>query len=97
MIKYLVVDGNLHGTGIRDYYNGGYIEPETLGLDLEIIQRIYKWVCLYEDEHYNNFENKNIIKQLDDEGKEIAVLIKKELKGSKVSYFSSALLATSII
>jgi hypothetical protein len=96
-MKYLVVDGNLHGTGIRDYYNGGYIEPESLGLDLNIVQRIHKWMDVYENEHYNSFENEDMIKQLDDEGKEIAFLIKRELKNIKVYYFSAALLNTYII
>ena len=39
-MKYLVVDGGLSGTGIRDKYDGGYINPADLGLNPEITAHI---------------------------------------------------------
>ena len=42
-MKYLVIDAALSGTGIRDKYEGGYIDPDDLGLSLatKIILRQY--------------------------------------------------------
>jgi hypothetical protein len=31
-MKYLIVDAELSGTGVRDKYLGGYIDPEDLAL-----------------------------------------------------------------
>lgn len=83
--------------GRRDYYNGGYIEPESLQLKLETIKWINEWVCKYEDEHYNEFKNLELVKKLDQEGKDIAVAIKKELGDIKISYYSARVLSTVII
>lgn len=89
-MKYLVIDALLHGTGIRDYYEGGYILPEDLALSKNIKERLEKFLSVYENEHYNNYSNETVIKKLDEEGKEIALMIKNELRNVKVSYFSDA-------
>ena len=87
-MKYLVIDAALSGTGIRDKYEGGYINPEDLGLSLSIKQKLNKWLSKYENEHYNGFTDDNIINELDREGKEIALIIKNELSEVKIEYFS---------
>ena len=89
-MKYLLIDAALHGTGIRDYYEGGYIDPDTLGLNDEIIEKINKWLLKYENEHYDSFENLSTINTLDNEGMEIAGIIKKQLPEAKIDYYSAA-------
>lgn len=39
-MKYLVVDGELSGTGIRDAVEGDYIELDDLGLRDDLAHRI---------------------------------------------------------
>lgn len=96
-MKYLVIDAALGGTGIRDKYDGGYIATEDLGLSLSTRQRLNEWLSKYEDEHYNGFTDDNIINELDQEGMEIALLIKNELSEVKIEYFSDARLTSEII
>jgi hypothetical protein len=96
-MKYLVIDAALSGTGIRDKYEGGYIDTEDLDLSLLIKQRLKEWLSKYESEHYNGFTNDTIINELDQEGREIALIIKNELSEVKIEYFSDARLTKEII
>jgi len=97
IMKYLVVDGCLHGTGIRDYYEGGYINPKELNLSYNLIKQLEIWLGKYEDEHYNGYSDNNNISSLDLEGKELAIKIKNELKNIKVAYYSDARLIKEIV
>lgn len=90
MIKYLVVDGMLHGTGVRDYYGGGYVQPELLDVSSRLKERLRSWLIKYEEEHYNNYSNKEKIDELDLEGINIAKALKEELQDCKISYYSNA-------
>jgi hypothetical protein len=96
-MKYLVIDAALNGTGVRDKYEGGYIDPEDLNLSLSTKQRLNEWLSKYENEHYNGFTDDNIINELDQEGKEIALMIKSELSEVKIEYFSDARLTDEMI
>lgn len=96
-MKYLVIDASLSGTGIRDKYEGGYISPNELGLSFVVIDRLNQWLSKYENEHYNGFTDAHIINELDQEGKEIAILIKSELSEVKLEYFSDARMTTETI
>lgn len=96
-MKYLIIDASLRSTGIRDYYNGGYIEPKDLGLSSEVIKKLSDWLLRYEDAHYNGFNDDNLIEELDKEGKEIAYSIKKELLNVKMEYFSDAKMTKEVI
>lgn len=96
-MNYLIVDGGLSGTGIRDKYEGGYLSPESLGLNNSLVYQINTWLLKYENEHYNEFNNVNIIDELDKEGNEIARKIKDELIDIKVEYFSAARMTREII
>ncbi|MBW8360992.1 MAG: hypothetical protein K0M56_02255 [Kaistella sp.] len=96
-MKYLVIDAFLNGTGIRDKYNGGFIDPKELGLSSNIITRIEKWLINYENEHYDGYANEQNISSLDQEGKEIALLIRKELAEVKIEYFSDARMISELI
>ncbi|GAA4778056.1 hypothetical protein GCM10023231_00640 [Olivibacter ginsenosidimutans] len=90
-MKYIVVDASLHGTGIRDYYAGGYIDPSALGLSDGLVQRIRTWLNRYETEHYNSFQDIKLINALDSEGRDIARMLKSEVsEETKIDYFSSA-------
>jgi len=96
-MRYLVIDATLNGTGIRDQYEGGYIKPEDLRLSSATIQKLKDWLLKYENEHYNGYENKELVNELDMEGKELAQIIKKELTTIKMEYFSDALMKKEII
>lgn len=96
-MKYLVIDACLNGTGIRNKYDGGYFVLDDLGLSCEIINRLNQWLPKYENEHYNGFADDYVIYELDQEGREIALMIKNELTGIKVEYFSDALMTTKIL
>jgi hypothetical protein len=89
-MRYLVIDALLNGTGIRDEYEGGYIDPKSLGISNELIDRLSKWLIAYEEEHYNNYSNIKIIDNLDCEGKAIALRIKNEVGDVKITYYSDA-------
>ncbi len=96
-MKYLIVDAEVNTTGLRDQNESGHIHPEDLQLSLETTQRLNEWVARYEAEHYNGFENTTLIDELDQEGKEIALIIKNELSDVKLQYFSAAKLTTEFI
>jgi hypothetical protein len=96
-MKYLIIDASLNGTGIRDKYEGGYISPEDLGLSISTKKKLNEWLLKYENEHYNGFIHDNVIEKLDQEGKEIALLIRNELIKVKVEYFSDARLNNELI
>lgn len=96
-MRYLVIDATLNGTGIRDQYEGGYVKPEDLRLSSETTKRLKDWLLKYEIEHYNGYENKELVNELDMEGKEIAQIIKEELTTIKMEYFSDALMKKEII
>lgn len=97
MCRYLVVDGFVNGTGIRNYYEGGYVEPSNLMLSQETLQRLEAWLAGYKKEHYREFSDEEKVKELDEEGKRIALLIREELKDSKIRYYSAATLKTEDI
>lgn len=90
MNRYLIIDGMLNGTGIRNQYEGGYIDPESLGLSSAIIEKLRQWHRKYEEEYFNGYKNKVLIQELDEEGIKIAIVIKDELREGKISYFSDA-------
>ena len=42
-MRYLVIDGILGGTGIRNQHEGGYIDPEQLLLSDQLLARLKEW------------------------------------------------------
>jgi len=89
-MRYLVIDGELSGTGIRDKYNGGYISPVDIGLNNTITNWISEWLLRYENAHYNEFADKIIVDELDKEGKKIAITMKNQFPEIDFEYFSAA-------
>jgi hypothetical protein len=91
--RYLIVDGMLSGTGIRDAVEGGYIDPEQLGISQEIIGDIASWLARYEHAHYFQFADSEEVETLDREGRHLCERLRAELVNSKIEYFSSAKMA----
>lgn len=89
-MEYLIIDAALNGTGIRDKYNGGYLDPKALGISFSTITRLNEWLLRYEYEHYNGFNDNNSIDELDKEGECIAQIVKQEMLDVKVEYYSAA-------
>ena len=86
----LVVDGMLSGTGIRNAHEGGYIEPNEIGVSAALCEEISSWLERYEDAHFHQYEDAEINQSLDKEGIEIAVKLRSEIPNATISYFSSA-------
>ena len=89
MNRYLVIDGVLNGTGIRNYYEGGYINPKDLNLSAGLLQLINEWLSKYWEAFYLDYNDKLSVDALDAEGERIARLVQGEL-GGKVWYYSDA-------
>jgi len=86
------VVGTLSTTGILDGANGGYLEPEEVGLSAELTLRLTNWIAEYDAEHYRGFKNELRVQELDREGKEIAIAIRQEIPDTKIAYYSDALM-----
>ncbi len=80
----------LSGTGVRDAGNGGYLELNEIGISVTLQVRIKAWLAHYEDAHFHQFNDERRVAALDEEGVEIARMIKTELPSAKVAYFSHA-------
>jgi len=96
-MKYLVVDALFNGTGIRDYYTGDYLKPETLNLEAVTTIKIHDWLFRYKSEHHKGYINDDVINELDREGREIALKIKNELLEVKIEYYSDARMTREIM
>ncbi len=89
-MKYLVIDGYLNGTGIRDKYEG-YIPLSELNLSAALSERIELWLQKYWNEFYANYPKKDKVANLDAEGVEITRAVSRELpEDYKLEYFSDA-------
>jgi hypothetical protein len=89
-MRYLIVDGMLSGTGIRDPLIGKYLDPNEVGFSSELVRRIEKWVIEYETAHYCQFNDEAENQRLDQEGIEIARQAQSQLPEMKIEYFSNA-------
>jgi hypothetical protein len=89
-MRYLIVDGMLSGTGVRDAVSGGYVALAELGLSPSVVEMIASWLALYEAAHYRQFDDSGEVKALDDIGLQLCDRLALELPGNKVGYFSAA-------
>ena len=89
-MRYLTIDGMMSGTGIRDSVEGGYVKPGELNLSDQLQERLAHWLRRYEEAHYRQCDDAGEVAALDAEGLAIARLVRGELPGSKVEYFSDA-------
>lgn len=98
MFRYLIVDGMVSGTGIRNLNEEiQYIKPESLGISSELIEKLNTWHSKYKEQFYQNYADENVVCALDLEGIEISKAILNELKNCKLSYFSDAKLTKHIV
>ncbi|MBF5046245.1 hypothetical protein FGE12_27765 [Aggregicoccus sp. 17bor-14] len=89
----MTIDGLMSGTGIRDSFAGGYISPSDLKLSELLQRRISNWLSRYEQAHFRQYDSVDELSELDAEGLAIARVVRDELPGSKVEYFSSGRMA----
>ena len=89
-MRYLLVDGMMSGTGIRDAVEGGYLDPKDLELSEPLVRRISLWLLAYEEAHLEQYSDKDNIAALDAEGRKIRDQVREELPDAKVSYYSDA-------
>jgi len=86
--RYLVLDGKLEGTGIRDKYEG-FIQPEQLPISDELVQDIRSWSQRYQNRNRNFKPDENKLYELDLDGIELLKKISIELGLEyKIHYFS---------
>jgi len=88
--RYLVVDGELSGTGIRDGINGGYLKTSELGISKFLSSGISLWQTRYELAHFRAYADSVEVDKLDAEGLVLRQKLSVELAEAKVQYFSSA-------
>ena len=74
------------GTGIRD--DKEYLDPESLGLSGDLVNRLKVWHESYRNEFFKGFEDKSLIHKLDEEGIEISKAVINEYRDCKVAYLS---------
>lgn len=90
VMKYLVVDGMMSGTGLRDGVDGGYLELECCGLSDALVERMRHWLRDYEEAHFDQYGAEDVVARLDKEGLSIRDAVSNELPTAKVQYYSSA-------
>ena len=88
--RYLVVDGNLSGTGVRDAVEGGYLTPSVIGVSDGLGDEIAAWQKRYELAHFRSYTDLAEVDKLDAEGLALRQKLSVELAQAKVQYFSSA-------
>ena len=89
-MRYLIIDGMLSGTGVRDAIGGGYVEHAELGLSPNVVEAIASWLVRYETAHYLQFDDPREVEALDNIGLELCDRLAQELPGNKIGYFSAA-------
>ncbi len=90
MKKYLVVDGMMSGTGVRDMLEGGYLKLDELALSLSLREEIKSWLLRYEDAHLLRFDDLEEVKKLDKEGVNVVLKMREEIPSAKIEYYSNA-------
>ena len=62
-----------------------------------LIDKLKKWLTKYGSEFFNQYSDSERIKTLDEEGEQVAILVKKECANTKVEYYSDAMMNTLYI
>lgn len=65
---YLVIDGSLSGTGVRDAVDGGYLTAFTIGISEFLGDEISAWQQRYELAHFRAYADSAEVDKLDAEG-----------------------------
>jgi len=93
-MRYLVVDGMLSGTGVRDAIEGGYLDLCGLGISSDIAKEVSRWQARYEHAHFVQFADVVEVAFLDAQGLSICERLMDELPDAKIGYFSAAEMRT---
>lgn len=92
-MKYLTIEADINGTGIRDDFNDP-MQVSELNLNSDLEKRLEKWLKKYQQHiRLMSVEKKSHfnIQDLDGEGVKIAKQIKGALKDeAKICYYSDA-------
>lgn len=96
-MQYLIVDGMLSGTGVRDAVEGGYVSLSSLALSESLKEDLNLWLKEYENEHYSSYSDSSRIIELDEQGLRLAKQLKAELNECKIGYYSAALNKSMLI
>jgi hypothetical protein len=100
-MRYLTITADYLGTGVKDDY-AGPVDPQTLNLPQEIIQRISRWVAAYQplillNDNDRSFR-KEEIERLDQDGLALARDIKNHFgEKAKIQYYSEGKLQRLLI
>jgi hypothetical protein len=86
-----LIDGMLSGTGIRNAVDGGYVQPEAIGLSPLLVSDVADWQRRYEEAHFAGFPDLAVAK-LDQEGQTLMSRVQVELPDKCVGYFSNGLM-----
>jgi hypothetical protein len=89
-MHYLIVDGEMSGTGIKNSVSGEDVNLASLGLSNELQASISEWVERYEATHRADLCDGVEIQELDRIGLQLASAVKDKLPGSKLQYLSAA-------
>ena len=93
-MRYLIVDGMLSGTGVRDALEGDYVELAELGISQNLKDDITSWLARYELAHYARFDDPRVVDALDAAGLKLRDRLANELPEAKIEYFSAARIKT---
>jgi len=83
-----LIDGMLSGTGVRDAVEGGYLQPEAIGLSTSLVADVVDWQRRYEDAHFAEFPE-DTVASLDVEGLALRLRVQAELPDKSIGYFSN--------
>ncbi len=83
-----LIDGMLSGTGVRDAVEGGYLQPEAIGLSTSLVADVADWQRRYEHAHFTGFPE-DAVASLDVEGLALRSRVQAELSDKSVGYFSN--------
>lgn len=88
--RYLVVDDNLSGTGVRDAVEGVYLTPSAIGISDGLSDEISAWQKRYQPAHFRSYTDSAEVDKLDAEGLALRQKLSVELAQAKMQYFFSA-------
>ncbi len=89
-MRYLTIDAELNGTGIRDTYSNEYLPLDNFSFETDFINKIKNWLKAYESEHYKGFTDSKLSAKLDLTGLEITKTIQGLLTNDRITYYSAA-------
>lgn len=97
-MKYIILDGYLEGTGIKDISTSEYVNFESLNLTPLLLEKIKEWHKKYFNAkiaNQNHLEG-NVFNRLDIEGIELSKLVLNENPDFKIDYYYSDFLGRRI-